>query len=45
MVMTITEETTVKDILEAYPGAVVVFEEHGVSVPPEHYVAYPVPAA
>jgi hypothetical protein len=33
MTMTITEETTVKDILEAYPGAVVVFENHGVSVP------------
>ncbi len=33
MVITITEGTTVKDILEACPGAVEVFEKHGVSVP------------
>ena len=32
MTITITEGTTVKDILEACPGAVVVFENHGVSV-------------
>ena len=31
--MVITEETTVKSILDIYPDAVKVFEEHGVDVP------------
>lgn len=31
--MLITEETTVKNILEVFPDALKVFEEHGVSVP------------
>lgn len=33
--MDITQETTVKSILDAYPDAVTVFEKHGVSVPTE----------
>jgi hypothetical protein len=33
--MVITQETTVKNILEAYPDAVTVFEKHGVCVPEE----------
>lgn len=33
--MNITQETTVKSILDAYPDAVSVFEKHGVSVPDE----------
>jgi len=33
--MIITEETTVKSILDAYPDAVQVFESHGVNVPCE----------
>jgi hypothetical protein len=31
----ITENTTVKSILEAYPDAVQVFQQHGVDVPSE----------
>lgn len=31
--MLITEETTVKNILDVFPDAVNVFENHGVSVP------------
>jgi hypothetical protein len=31
--MVITEETTVKSILDTYPDAVKVFEVHGVDVP------------
>ncbi len=31
--MIITEETTVKTILDTYPDAVKVFEQHGVDVP------------
>lgn len=33
--MLITQDTTVKSILDAYPDAVKVFEQHGVSVPTE----------
>ena len=33
--MDITQETTVKSILDTYPDAVAVFEKHGVSVPTE----------
>lgn len=33
--MDITQETTVKSILDTYPDAVTVFEKHGVSVPTE----------
>jgi hypothetical protein len=33
--MIITQNTTVKSILDAYPDAVTVFEKHGVSVPTE----------
>jgi len=33
--MQITTETTVKNILEAYPDAVQVFQKHGVDVPSE----------
>jgi hypothetical protein len=33
--MIITQDTTVKNILDAYPDAVAVFEKHGVSVPTE----------
>jgi len=33
--MLITQETTVKNILDAYPEAVKVFEKHGVDVPLE----------
>lgn len=33
--MIITQDTTVKSILDAYPDAVTVFEKHGVSVPTE----------
>ncbi len=33
--MQITENTTVKSILEAYPDAVQVFQQHGVDVPSE----------
>ncbi len=33
--MDITQETTVKSILDAYPDAVTIFENHGVSVPTE----------
>lgn len=33
--MNITETTTVKEILDAYPQAVKVFAEHGVDVPLE----------
>lgn len=33
--MIITEVTTVKSILDAYPDAVTVFEKHGVYVPLE----------
>ena len=35
MTITITEETTVKEILAAYPDAVVVFQNHEVNVPTE----------
>ena len=33
--MIMTQDTTVKSILDAYPDAVTVFEKHGVSVPTE----------
>lgn len=33
--MIITQNTTVKSILDAFPDAVTVFEKHGVSVPTE----------
>ena len=33
--MLITQDTTVKSILDAYADAVKVFEQHGVSVPTE----------
>ncbi len=33
--MQITSETTVKSILDKYPGAVAVFSQHGVEVPTE----------
>jgi len=33
--MIITQDTTVKSILDAYPDAVAIFEKHGVSVPTE----------
>lgn len=33
--MLITQDTTVKSILDAHPDAVKVFENHGVSVPTE----------
>ncbi len=33
--MQITTETTVKNILEAYPDAVHIFQRHGVDVPGE----------
>ncbi|MDQ5966648.1 MAG: hypothetical protein QG625_2803 [Cyanobacteriota bacterium erpe_2018_sw_39hr_WHONDRS-SW48-000098_B_bin.30] len=33
--MIITQETTVKNILDTYPGAVAIFENHGVNVPVE----------
>jgi len=33
--MEITTETTVKNILEAYPDAVQIFQKHGVDVPLE----------
>lgn len=33
--MVITQDTTVKSILDAYPDAVAVFEKHGVNVPLE----------
>ncbi len=33
--MLITQETTVKNILDSYPEAVRIFEKHGVDVPLE----------
>lgn len=33
--MIITQDTTVKSILEAFPDAIKVFEKHGVNVPIE----------
>lgn len=33
--MTITQDTTVKSILDAYPDAIKIFENHGVDVPTE----------